>query len=305
MLSQRDFAAAATGGGLTNQRLSVLRPLELARQNQYRFVVPSFIGSNQIGISFSSLYSVAHLKRHARSLNFTVTDALPENLVPSCTSDLLSNDCPHVSGQIHMLHEKELRGVVCLSFSCSFLDYWQHKSEPSVESSAALDLVRPGLVPSRDFREQVKKLLTKLPDVSRGADSFVTVHVRTEADFEAACKDWPSDKWGRVCWANEVDICNFLLSRLPKSSMLLIASGHDSASLPNICGNFTCFDKTVLGYEPSPHLTVNAFIDWGLAMHGKAFYGNIYSSFSQEMVAEFRSKQLGPYEYYNFNYTSM
>ena len=50
---------------------------------------------------------------------------------------------------------------------------------------------------------------------------------------------------------------------------------------------------------------VNAFVDWGLAMHGTAFYGNIYASFSQETVAEFRSKQLGPVEYYNHKYTGV
>ena len=249
-----------------------------------------------------------YLKHHAASLNFTVTDALPENLDSFCNSDLLSKDCPpHVSGQIHSFHEKEQRGVVCLSFDCSFRDYWQPKSGPLIESSEALDLVRPGLVPSLFFQDQVTKLLANLPSIGSVAESFVTVHVRVEADFEAACngKIWARDAWGHVCWANEADICDFLLLRLPKSALVFLASGHDMAKLPIICGNFTCFDKHMLGYKPSPHLIVNAFVDWGLAMHGTAFYGNIYSSFSQEMVAEFRSKQLGPFEYYNHKFTAL
>ena len=284
---------AATDGGLTNQRICVLGPMELARRSQCTFVIPSFIGDKKTEIKFSDLYSVEYLKQYADSLNFTVTDDLPQDLASSCNSDLFNNTCPsYVAGQIQDFHERAQRGVICLPSHCSLYFIGA--------GSEALDLVRPGLKASFFYQNQAANLLAKLSTVGNGADSYVTVHVRVEADFEAHCKGKKLGKSGHSCWAAEHDICNFLLSQLPKSSLLFIASGHRKEALLSLCGNFTCFDKHTLGYEPSPHLIINAFIDWLLALRGKAFYGNMYSTFSREMVAEFRSKRLGPSAYYNF-----
>ena len=141
----------------------------------------------------------------------------------TCQPDLHSNVCsPHISGHSHHFNGKELRGVVCSAFACCFQDYLQPHSGPLIESSAALDLLRPGLAPCLYFEDQVTKLMAKLPSVSKDADSFVPVHVRVEADFEAACKGrvWADNAWDHVCWANDVDICNFLLSRLPVAGRL-------------------------------------------------------------------------------------
>ena len=101
-------------------------------------------------------------------------------------------------------------------------------------------------------------------------------------------------------------LLNFLQNHaaVPDGALVLISSGKQLSSFPLVCSIYRCVQKSqVWGSSKSPlkhsdSTLVLAYLDFLLAREASAFYGNRFSSFSQELVTEFQD--LGrPSQFYN------
>jgi hypothetical protein len=226
------------------------------------------------------MYSRSFLGAFAQEHNASVADQLPPSLQHACFAQLQhhnANKCPDVS-TIQAWADRH--GVVCLTATCSFYT-----------KANSVDEMRGGLKPSDAYKHQTQAILSVFRSYYN-ASSFIGVHVRTEGDFEHACKVWPI-RGGKICWASEVDITKFLLARHNAGSIIMVLSGAPISKLPSLCATFTCvarrslISNTNLVPQVSTSMTSIAYLDFLLALTAEAFYGNYYSSFSQEVVAEF------------------
>ena len=85
-------------------------------------------------------------------------------------------------------------------------------------------------------------------------------------------------------------------AKLPSKSLLLIASEASVDTFPRLCESYVCIHKDMIwspensSIKHSDTVLVKAYLDYLLAGNAQTFYGNRFSSFSAEMVAQFRHK---------------
>lgn len=100
------------------------------------------------------------------------------------------------------------------------------------------------------------------------------------------------------CFMTDEMIRDFLRDevRLKAGSRVLIASEEGLEKFFLTCANYTCMHKRDF-WTPSTSkirhansTLVQAYVDYLIAGHAEAFYGNRFSSFSQELVDEFKDK---------------
>ena len=108
------------------------------------------------------------------------------------------------------------------------------------------------------------------------------------------------------CFVDDSLLLEFLQyhAAVPGGALVLISSGKHLISFPLVCSVYNCVHKSQVwdsAESPLKHsdsTLVLAYMDFLLAKEACAFYGNRFSSFSQELVAEFQD--LGrPTQYYN------
>lgn len=246
-------------------------------------------------VPFNYFYSRDHVEKFARERNFSVVDNLRVGLVPSCLAQLqhhLANTCP--SSNTKLLWARS-QNVVCLTSQCSF---YQAESGP-----VQVQEMRGALYPSDMFKVAVSLALKKLKQM-HNTTGYISVHVRTESDFQRACQKWPI-RDGKICWASESDIAKYLMTKVKAGSLIFVASGTKSSNLTTLCHHFTCITRAMLiadsdlGRFISIKRTSIAFLDWLLAVEGTKFFGNSYSSFSHELMAEFRGRNNHEAYFYN------
>ena len=98
------------------------------------------------------------------------------------------------------------------------------------------------------------------------------------------------------CYVDDELLLDYLrnIAMVPPQSLLLIASEAPHHRFSQLCESYVCIHKDMI-WSPADsdighaHTTlVKAYIDYLLASNAHTFYGNRFSSFSVEMVAQFR-----------------
>ena len=98
------------------------------------------------------------------------------------------------------------------------------------------------------------------------------------------------------CYVDDHLLLDFLQHQaaVPNGALVLIVSEKHSDRFPMVCGVYQCLHKSHV-WSPSDSLLkhadstlVLAYLDFLLAGKANAFYGNMFSSFSIELVAEFQ-----------------
>jgi hypothetical protein len=87
----------------------------------------------------------------------------------------------------------------------------------------------------------------------------------------------------RVCGVGDIFLADFLRARFPTGTVLLIHSGTRKESFPTLCESFACVEKQELPNIIGSSFLEQAFADFVLAQESDAFFGNIFSSFSDEV----------------------
>ena len=184
---------------------------------------------------------------------------------------------------------------------------------------------RAALVPSPKYLAVADAVVAGLQRVS-GSTSFVSVHPRLEQDFVVACDKWRgSPGWqafdGKVmsCLDDEAPILAALREHgVPCGSPAMVMSGTASLvagglanAMPVLCGaacgacsescyHIKCYSRDEVWQRTSDvaDMLQRGMVDYMVAQRSSAFFGNFYSTMSQELY--YRHKAAGrPAYFYN------
>lgn len=258
---------------------------------------------------FDYFYSSEHLAAYGREHGFDVVTQLPPDLMPACLSQLqhswatewsvrprpdgtietfgpsAEGNCPSVGNlTAAMLTWADAYGVVCVTAKCSF--YMQKPGPTDIK----LNAYRPALKLSPVFEREVDMILGEVA-VRYNTTRYVAVHARVEGDWKAECpaaeQAWAVGNTGYTCYIDEAGIAAFMKPRVPAGSLVFIASGAPLESFKVLCSLYRCWNRQLVRPVAGPGVlqksTSHAFTDLQLAMHGAAFFGNFYSTFSNEV----------------------
>jgi len=108
--------------------------------------------------------------------------------------------------------------------------------------------------------------------------------------------DLQADKMVR-CYVDDGRLLDFLQHKaaIPSGTMVLVTSDNHLDHFPLLCGVYRCVHKMQVWSPAESDLRhanstlVLAYLDFLLAGEARAFYGNMFSSFSGELLAEFHA----------------
>ena len=98
------------------------------------------------------------------------------------------------------------------------------------------------------------------------------------------------------CFVDDELLLDYMhnVAMLPTNSLLLVASEAPLHSFPRLCESYECIHKDKIWSPAESRIKhanttlVKAYVDYLLASNAQVFYGNRYSSFSIEMISQFR-----------------
>ena len=152
---------------------------------------------------------------------------------------------------------------------------------------------RSYLRPSPRILQQAKEAASEIHALY-GVSYFFALHHR-QGDFASACNAWGDTAIdGMKCYVspNETYDVLYRVYRIPERVVLLIAPPQPLHSLGKLCQSYQCVHREML-----PHFMkateglmpmVLAQYQFALAMQSARAFGNIYSSWSVELVANMR-----------------
>lgn len=322
-------------GGLNNQKQCIVPGLQLAQRLNYTFVLPhwklDFIGekSEERGVMpFSYLYQVEPLRRYAARYSMELAEQytdMPEETMAVCIEQLSRHYPGNPIGAqkqywakvLHELPPEKRPRAVCLNDLASI--YHTHRLLDQTPLPGGMDSpaggwmdageIRDALEPSTLFATEVNNILEGVQALF-GRKEFVALHLRTELDWVHHCTLAPrlfSDK--HRCFMDDQEVDSFLMhqEKLPKDTILFVCS--DRKELPELCNTYKCFKRDDVWTNRNPEIVDNltretrAFLDYLLALRANAFYGQMHSTFSNELYRTFKRKG-GYARYYNLPCTT-
>lgn len=271
--------------GLNNQRICLLNGMALAKLHNWTFVLPDFVVEynayqDAILMPFKSFYNVHHTTAFAHTNGFRAVEGLPQSRHAACMLQLQHHRAPDTPDVSLLNIWGANHGVVCLTANNAFI----------LNNHVPLTLadVRLALRPAKQYEVDIMNIVTQMV-VSHNTSTLPAVHVRVQPDWVASCPFWPRTD-GLQCMVDEEELVNTLQNtfHLPEGCAILVISDTTIEELPALCHHFKCISKAELWVDRSPTFlessTTLAFVDFVLACKMELFLGNIYSTFSREVV---------------------
>ena len=248
-------------------------------------------------LPFNHLWDVDHILHQATASGVSIL-MLPEgaraHLCPSTAEG---------SGQELASHLQQFmavgEGTLCVSPNEAFYHLWKFnltaeesrnqapvQMHKTVAHSAQFAEARRWLKPAQPFRDRAQAIVTAL----LGEKRFAALHFRVEKDFIWACSLWPKID-GLQCMMHDAEIAEALLEQgVAAGSMLYLFPSPAPDAVLTLCQRFSCVHRG--GLDAADDLLYNerALLDFTVAMHASAAYGNIYSTMSVELVASTMAK---------------
>ena len=108
------------------------------------------------------------------------------------------------------------------------------------------------------------------------------------------------------CYVTDEHLNKYLqdIAGLSKGTVILITSQEPLDMFPMVCEAYKCIHKSEFWTPEQSNIRhanttlVQAYMDYLLAERATAFYGNVFSSFSVDLVAAFQDRNR-PADYFN------
>ena len=261
--------------GLSNQRMGLINLVGHSWEHDYTLVLPNMLShfdwfsQKNISVPISVFYDIQLFRQTLKELNIKYVDRnfkLPAN-------NVVKMGCLHKT----------------------FL--WNNPARAAIRSRIELSLQ-----PSRSVSAEVNKALDQLEN-----KPYIAIHGRLESDWADYCvKEVLNPTVSHVqrveeCYVTPSDIVSYLLSlNIMPDYPIFIAGGNltDLKSSLLFSGFTKVYSRVdLLGDVNLPNQLL-ASIDFELCVQSTEFVGNVYSSFSYEVVA--RRGMFGRSNYYNF-----
>eukprot|EP00668_Euglena_longa_P015649 GGOE01019771.1.p1 GENE.GGOE01019771.1~~GGOE01019771.1.p1 ORF type:complete len:368 (+),score=87.64 GGOE01019771.1:98-1201(+) len=309
------FLIARPGGGLNNQRWSLLMGLLYAQQRNLTYVLPSDVDLDTRNSScpaarrkklqpFSAIYDVRQLARTAAAHGPALISDWSRSRQELCCAIAHRNEFVPPEGPRPPGHcidadltfvEIRRRVEVTLMFNNFAPDPWRKRkgrlnTHLFYVMNPQLEVYRKALAPAPAFAAAIEDVAAQLR-AKVGPRPYAVVHARFEDDFR-----WMETMERRFHMMTEAEVTRRLAARLPPRSPIQVCSGIPKAQLRDLCSHFECFQIFDVRLPPAyfrdcpPEKRPRdllALFDFFVALHGSAFYGNLASSFSAELYVEF------------------
>ena len=242
-----------TCGGYTNQRLSIVYGLYIAKQLAWNVILPVLnYNGEQLGMEYREIGQ--------KMANFTVFYK-----IPALNGVQWVNEPKHPSNRLD-INDKSLVGILksvleesrFVHISCPLFKFRIEKQE--------FDNINEHLQPSEFIQRKVDNILQKLPV------SFNMLHYRMESDWIEHCNRWS----GNNCMTNSKNMQKTMLIEGVKPKYPIYINGKYEDDELFFLENQFHQENFVQGLERE----VGAAVDYHVALKSKRFIGNSVSTFS-------------------------
>ena len=263
-------------------RISFYGAVISCRHLQATLVLPNlWQAQHDRWVAFSRLWDAGHLIEHAAASGVSLL------LVPE---EARKEMCP-----------SESENITCMTPQHLFYHAWKFElteeeshyqdtlqMHKTVANSLQFAEARKWLKPASYFEDRAQAVVGTLLGDNEAFDA--AVHLRTEGDFVHACTVWPRID-GLRCMMNDVEIAEALQGQgVAPGCLLYIFPSAASEAVSTLCQQYRCTHRGEVDAAEDLLYNERALLDFSIAVHASAAYGNIYSTMSVELVATMRAE---------------